>query len=67
MILVAVKNLASKIFMQAGDTLNVLFRGETIISHPASKDSVIDKIEIYELENEAGYKDGYAVYIGESE
>ena len=64
--LLKVKNLTSKLYMLVGDRLNVDWNGKVLLSQNIAKTMAVDKIEIYELDKEQGYKEGYAVFLGES-
>jgi hypothetical protein len=61
------KKLKYPIHLGPTDTLSVDFNGDTILTTPIGNHMIVDRVVVYEIHNEFGFKTGLAAMVGESE
>jgi len=55
------------IHLRLNDTLNVSYNGKLLYSEPIKKKIVCDRVIIFGVENELGFKTGMGCIVGEAD
>lgn len=55
----------SPIYLRPGDTFSVSYNEETILTHPIENDMLINRVAIYEIQDQYGFKTGLCAMVGE--
>lgn len=58
--------LMNPIFCQPGDTLNVSYNNEVLVSEPMIHEMIVNRVIIYDDADLKYFKNGYRVEFGES-